>query len=58
MAYNVRKMIDDGNNIKFVVFEKGIVFPEGVAGGMDHRQIWLADYYIDDVRDWLFTQKK
>jgi len=54
----ILKMIDEGNNIKFVVFEKGTVFPEGVAGGMEHRQTWAVAYYIDGVRDWLFTQKK
>jgi predicted peptidase len=58
MAANVKKMIDEGNNIKFVVFEKGTVFPEGVTGGMEHRQTWAVAYYIDGVRDWLFTQEK
>jgi len=58
MAANVKQMIDEGNNIKFVVFEKGTVFPEGVAGGMEHMQTWVVAYYIDGVRDWLFTQHK
>lgn len=58
MAANVKKMIDEGNNIKFVVFEKGTVFPEGMAGGMEHRQTWAVAYYIEGVRDWLFAQKK
>jgi predicted peptidase len=58
MAANVKKMIDEENNIKFVVFEKGTVFPEGVAGDMEHMQTWVVAYYIDGVRDCLFTQKK
>lgn len=57
-AANVRKMIDEGKNIKFVVFEKGTVFPEGMAGGMEHMQTWVVAYSIEGVRDWLFTQRK
>jgi predicted peptidase len=57
-AANVKKMIDEGNNVKYVVFDRGTVFPEGQAGGMEHMQTWKVAYYIEGVRDWLFTQKK
>ena len=55
---HVKKMIDEGNNIKYVVFDKGTVWPEGVTGGMEHMQTWKVAYYIEGVRDWLFAQKK
>jgi predicted peptidase len=58
MAANVKKMIGEGANIKFVAFEKGTVFPEGVAGGMEHMQTWVVAYSIEGSRDWLFTQVK
>lgn len=57
-ADNVRKMIGEGNNIKYVVFDKGTVWPEGVTGGMEHMQTWKVAYYIEGVRDWVFDQKK
>lgn len=57
-AAQVRKMIDEGNNIKYVVFDKGTVWPEGVTVGMEHMQTWKVAYYIEGVRDWLFDQKK
>jgi predicted peptidase len=58
MAANVKRMIDDGSNIKYVVFEKGTVWPEGQSGGMEHMQTWRIAYYIEGVRDWLFMQRK
>ena len=58
MAANVKKMIEEGNNIKYVVFEKGTVWPDGESGGMEHMQTWKVAYYIEGVRDWLFTQRK
>jgi len=33
-AANALKMIDEGNNIKYVPFDVGTVWPEGVTGGM------------------------
>ena len=54
----VERMIDEGNNIKYVVFEKGTVWPEGQSGGMEHMQTWKVAYYMEGVRDWLFTQRK
>jgi len=57
-AASVKKMLDEGNNIKYVVFDKGTVWPEGVTGGMEHMQIWKVAYYIEGVRDWLFAQRK
>ena len=56
-AANVRKMAGEETNIKYVVFDKGTVWPEGVSGGMEHMQTWKVAYYIEGVRDWLFDQK-
>ena len=55
MATNVKHMVDEGNNIKFGVFEKGTVFPEAMADGIEHMRTWAVAYSIDGVRDWLFT---
>jgi predicted peptidase len=57
-AANVKKMIDEKANIKYVVFEKGTVFPEGKPSGMEHMATWKVAYNIEGVRDWLFMQKK
>jgi predicted peptidase len=59
-AANVRKMIEEGNNIKYVVYEKGTVWPEGQpqSGLPEHMETWKYAYSIEGVRDWLFTQKK
>lgn len=58
-AANVRKMIDEDSNIKYAVFEKGTVFPEGqTQTGPEHMQTWKVAYTIEGVRDWLFAQKK
>ncbi len=55
MATNVKQMVDEGNNIKFVVFEKGTVFPEAMADGIEHMRTWAVAYSINGARDWLFT---
>lgn len=59
-AIEVRKMIAEGNNIKYVVFAEGTVVPEGLAD--DHRNnhiyTWRVAYTIEGLRDWLFTQVK
>jgi len=59
-AANVKKMIEEGNNIKYAVFEKGTVMPEdqAQAGRNEHMQSFPVAYSIVGVRDRLFTQKK
>ena len=57
-AANVKKVIEERNNIKYVVLDKGTVWPEGLTGGMEHMQTWKVAYNIEGVRDWLFAQKK
>lgn len=59
-ASEVNKMISEGNNIKYTVFKKGTVVPEGFPdnGGMNHMCTWLTTYNIEGIRDWLFMQKK
>jgi predicted peptidase len=57
-AANVKKMLAEDTNIKYAVFEKGTVFPEGQQGGMEHMASFPKAYSIEGVRDWLFTQKK
>ena len=60
VAAHVRKMIEEGNNIKYAVFEKGTVLPEDQAqsGRNEHMQTFPVASRIEGVRDWLFTQKK
>jgi predicted peptidase len=59
-AIEVRKMIAEGNNIKYTVFAEGTVVPEGLPD--DHRNnhiyTWRVAYTIEGLRDWLFTQAK
>ena len=59
-AIEVRKMIAEGNNIKYTVFADGTVVPEGLPN--DHRNnhiyTWRVAYTIEGLRDWLFTQVK
>lgn len=57
-AEDVNKMNAEGNNIRYSVFSKGTVFPEGQEGGMEHMQTWKVAYYVEGVRDWVFAQKK
>jgi predicted peptidase len=61
-AANVRKMIEEGNNIKYAVFEKGTSWPvdqeQLQSGRNEHMQTWKIAYAIEGVRDWLFAQKK
>jgi predicted peptidase len=57
-AEDVKKMNDEGANIRYSVFSKGTVFPEGQEGGMEHMQTWKVAYYVEGVRDWIFSQSK
>lgn len=60
MAANVKKMADEGTNIKYAVFIKGTTLPdeEVNSGRNEHMQTWWKAYSIEGVRDWLFAQKK
>lgn len=59
-ASDLSKMIAEGNNIKYTVFAKGTVVPEGIAddGPNNHVHTWPIVYAIEGLRDWLFTQVK
>lgn len=55
----VAKMNAEGNNIRYVAFEKGTTWPAGKEKNMtEHMQTWKIAYSIEGVRDWLFTQSK
>ncbi len=53
-----KKMLAEGNNIKYATFLKGTVFPPGKEGGQEHMATWPVAYRITAVRDWLFAQSK
>jgi len=59
-AANVKKMIEEGDNIKYTVFERGTVWPldQAQSGRNEHMQTWQIAFSIEGVRDWLFTQRK
>lgn len=57
-AGDVDNMNAEGNNIRYSVFKKGTVFPEGKEGGIEHMQTWKVAYNIEGIRDWLFRQSK
>ncbi|MGA2170574.1 MAG: PHB depolymerase family esterase [Terracidiphilus sp.] len=59
-AADAKKMIDEGNNIKYALFEKGTTLPpaEAQSGGQEHMTSWQFAYRIPAIRDWLFTQSK
>ena len=52
------RMVAEGNNIKYAIFQKGTVFPAGQEEGIEHMATWPVAYRIEGVRDWLFTQMK
>lgn len=60
IASNVRKMIEEDNNIKYTVFKDSTVVPKGQdqSSGSNHVNTWRVAYTIEGVRDWLFTQEK
>ena len=53
-----KKMLAEGNTIKYATFLKGTVFPQGKEGGIEHMATWPVAYRIEGVRDWLFAQSK
>jgi predicted peptidase len=57
---NVRKMIEEGGNIKYTVYGKGTTLPVELAqsGRNEHMETWKLAYNIEGVRDWLFAQTK
>ncbi len=58
-AADVKKMMAEGNNIKYAAFLKGTVFPPGKEGsGNEHMATWPVAYRVEGVRDWLFAQSK
>ncbi len=59
-AADVRKMIAEGNNIKYTVLAKGTVVPEGLPDDPrnNHVHTWRIAYAIEGLRDWLFAQVK
>ncbi len=60
LASQVRSMIAEGNNIKYTVFAKGTVVPEGLPDDPrnNHVYTWAVAYAIEGLRDWLFAQVK
>ncbi len=54
-AANTRKLLEEGNNVNFIVFTKGSVLPED-GRGMEH--MWSFDYVyrLEPARDWIFQQ--
>ena len=58
-AAATRRMIAEGNHIKYTVFAKGTVYPAGQEKpGNEHMSTWPVAYRIEGVRDWLFAQTK
>ena len=59
-AFLVRKMLAEGNPIKYSVLERGTVVPEGMKDdpGSNHICTWRIAYTIEGIRDWLFSQSK
>lgn len=60
LADYVSKMIEEGNNIKYTILQKGTLVPNGVSDDTDnnHTYTWRLGYTIEGLRDWLFTQHK
>ena len=59
-AFLVRKMMAEDNPIKYSVFQRGTVVPEGMKDdpGSNHICTWRIAYTIEGIRDWLFSQSK
>lgn len=58
LSADAKKMLPEGNNIKYATFLKSTVFPAGKEGGIEHMATWPVAYRIEAVRDWLFAQTK
>ncbi len=59
----VKHVIEEGNNIKYTVYEKGTVVPVEEQGKEDmpemfqnHIHTWRLVFTIEALRDWLFEQ--
>lgn len=52
-------LLEEGNNLNFVMWELGTVLPEGVeVGTTEHMYSFDYAYKVEAVRDWLFAQVK
>jgi predicted peptidase len=58
LTAEARKIVAEGNKIKYTTFLKGTTLPVGHAPDNEHMQTWKVAYSITGVRDWLFSQKK
>lgn len=60
LAVEANKMIAECTHIKYTVFSKGTVVPEGLPDNFHNNHIytWQIAYMIEGLRDWLFTQAK
>jgi predicted peptidase len=54
------KLDAEGNAINYVALKKGTVVPPGQedSPGANHVNTWRIAYTIDEIRDWIFRQKK
>lgn len=59
-ATEVKKMVAEGNNIKYTVLSRGSVIPEGLSdeGASEHINTWPLVYTVEGLRDWLFSQSR
>ena len=53
---SVRELIAEGNRANFIRFETGTVL--NGSGGMEHMASFNYGYDMEEVRDWLFAQRK
>jgi len=55
----IRAVSNDGNNIKFTLFDKDSTVPDFIPAksvGTNHRGTWYLMYGIEAIREWLFNQ--
>jgi predicted peptidase len=53
-------MAAEGSPINYVALQKGTVVLPGQDddGGSNHANTWRIAYTIEDIRDWIFQQRK
>ena len=59
-AADVKAMVAKGTTVNYASFKKGSTLAGGLANahGVEHNSTWPIAYTIEDIRAWIFAQRK
>ena len=59
-AADVKAMVAKGTTVNYATFKKGSTLAGGSANahGVEHNSTWPIAYTIEDIRAWIFAQRK